>query len=86
MTWQDYIKAKGKELASARTRAEFDEVLKRLDEELSKATPPQGFWPELYETYRGMPKPLLKEATAAAALNALLSAADQILQQRAKVK
>ena len=86
MTWEDYIKERARKLASSRTRAEFDETLSRIDDDLSTRTTPADFWPKLYEAYRGSPKPLLKESTAAAALNALLNAADQVLQQRAKVK
>ena len=89
MTWAEYRVQCARRLAECRNREQFDAELRRIDKLIAEQPPPDGerqFWADVLSRYRLQPKPLLKESTAAAALNALLQAADAILAQRAAPK
>ncbi len=89
MTWQEYYEECAERLAACHDTGEFHALLQEIDALVSKQPPPGGvrtFWDEVLKRYRRQPTPLLKEAAAAAALNALLTVADTILARRAGKK
>jgi hypothetical protein len=45
---------------------------------------PGDFWENVLQAYNNAPKPLYEESAAAAALNALVASAQQLLRARAK--
>ncbi len=45
---------------------------------------PEDFWGKVLDAYNNAPKPLYEESAAAAALNALVASAQQLLRARAK--
>ena len=83
--WKRFSQHHATNLAAVRTRTEFDVQLAALDVQLASGAP-EDFWPEFYSDYRKAPKPLLREALAASALNMLLAAADATLKARAQKK
>jgi hypothetical protein len=87
MTWQEYIKQSAHKLAQCRNKLEFESVLAQIEQTLNKNSPPMGrakFWGGVAQHYKDEPKLFLRESTAAADLNALLAAAETILQGKAR--
>ena len=83
MTWTEYIDARAAELGDARDRSDFEQRLDALEADLATyKNVPDDFWDLLRKAYKRAPKLLLKEAQAAASLNALLTIADSLIAQR----
>lgn len=84
MTWTEFILQCATELAQCHTEAEAKAKLSAIEEELKRDQPPAGlaFWGRVLEEYEKAPKPMLKEATAAAALVALTSRVEALLRAR----
>jgi hypothetical protein len=89
MTKEEYADRCAGRLALCESFDQLNAVLREMDETLERneiPTDDRDFWREVHKQYPGKPRPLLKEATAAAALNRLVAAAQQVLQQRASGK
>jgi len=86
MTWAQYIDLEAGRLAECRTIAQLNAELDRIETKVSGFNVPAGlnFWDSLAKRYEEKPKPLLKEAAASEKLNALVSAAQAIIQARGK--
>ena len=85
MTWDDYAAQRAKELATCRDEDSFEEILGRIVRDLkiwkTESVTKEDFWKKLRVAYEAEPKPMIKEATAGAKLNALLTRAEALLAQ-----
>jgi hypothetical protein len=89
MTKKEYANESAKRLALCESFDELNAVLSEIDETLERSDIPtddRDFWQEVEKQYPSKPRPLFRESTAAAALNRLVAAAQQVLQQRATGK
>lgn len=84
MTWNEYIESAAGRLGACSTKNELNAEMAAIDTFLSdKTNIPPNFWRLLADAYETAPKRLLKEAAAAAALNALVLSAQLLLSARA---
>lgn len=85
MTWRDLASQTAERLHDCKNIADFETTIEQLRIEVKAKwqEPPNGwkwFWNLVAEAYEKQPRLLLKEAAAAAALNALAQAALSIIQ------
>ncbi len=83
LTWGALAQKAGEALAKAKNEQQLEAVLDQIEQTLAGHTIPTDFWDRVADVYAKAPKPLIKEAAAAAALNALvLSAQARILARK----
>ena len=79
-TWDDYAKERAEQLGRCLDEDAFQGVLSEIAADLrgwgSDDQTREAFWQKLSAHYENAPKPMLKEATAAAKLLALKAKAD----------
>lgn len=86
MTWGTYIHLAARRLAAAETSQELADEFTRIEQFIADKNTPPEFWSAVKSAYDDAPKPVRKEATAAASLNALVLSAQALLAARAKGK
>jgi hypothetical protein len=87
MTWNEYIELAARRLGACRNEKELKAELAQIEVFLAdKTNVPPDFWNHLAAEYETAPKWTQKEAAAAAALNALVTSAQALLNARGKGK
>ncbi len=91
MTWQEYIEECAYRLAACRKQADVDRVIAEIEREIAGTPPPSsmganGFWHAVVDAFQLLPQGIIKEATAAASLNALLATSDALMAARLQTK
>lgn len=83
-TWDEIVKSSAARLAECKKFPEFEAEIQRIWSDIKKFDPPtygwKGFWDRVAAAYSNEPRLILKEAAAAADLNALAQAAISIIQ------
>ncbi len=86
LTWNTYIYLAATRLAAAETQEELATEISDIEDFVATRNAPENFWSLLKSSYDAAPKPIRKEAAAAASLNALVLSAQALLAAHMKGK